>query len=217
MAPTTGEVAVPADVPPEWAAMMRLAARIAPTSFTPKAMRGKAGEVLATFMLGHELGLAPITALRSIHVIDGQPTCSAQLMRALILSKGHRLDWREVSTERVILDARRRDTGSTCRVIWTLDDARRAKLLGKGNWATYPRAMLAARATSETARLLFADLLHGLAYTPDEIAPGEAWPVVDVSSIPAYESGGDLLDDSDEDAEWRAAARGDTDDTEGYE
>jgi hypothetical protein len=192
--PTAPVEAMP-EVPGEWNALYRLAQRIAPTSFVPKAMRGKPGEVLACFLHGHELGLPPITALRSIHVIDGTPTASAQLMRGLILQHGHILQWREVTSERVVLYGRRRDTGSDALVTWTMDDARRAKLVGKGNWATYPRAMLAARATSEIARLLFADLLHGLAYTPEEVGVVGPFDAIDINYRPDVDrETGEILD-----------------------
>jgi hypothetical protein len=177
--------ALPTDIPGEWAALMRLAARIATTSMVPEPIRGRQHEVLAVMLHGAELGLAPITALRSIHVIKGQPTASAQLMRALIQRAGHMLSWREVTDERVVLYARRRDTGSEATVTWTAADAKRAGLWGKGNWSTYPRAMLAARATSEIARLLFADVLHGLAYTPEEVGYIGPLDAIDVDAQPS--------------------------------
>jgi hypothetical protein len=68
-----------------------------------------------------------------------------------------------------------------------MDDAKRANLAGKGNWKSYPRQMLAARATSEIARLLFADLLHGLSYTPEEVGGIGPYDAIDVTSEPAPE------------------------------
>jgi hypothetical protein len=164
--------------------LWRVAQRIAKTAMVPKALRGDAHEVLAVMAYGDELGIGPMAALRSIHMIEGAPTCSAQLMRALILGHGHVLQWREVRDDRVTLYGRRRDTGSDATVTWSMDEARRAKLLGKGNWGTYPRAMLAARATSELARLLFADLLHGVVYTPEEVGAVGPYDAIDVEWQP---------------------------------
>jgi len=196
------------------------------TQMVPKPLRGRADEAFAVMVYGRELGLEPFAALRSIYIVDGQPTCSAQLMRALIQSAGHLLVWREVGADRVVLYGRRRDTGADTTVTWTLDDARRAKLLGKGNWSTYPRAMLAARATSEMARLLFADALHGIAYTPEEVGAVGPYGAVDVDYVPTvdYDTGeildevtddtpahviqAEILDAEDAlDAEWLAEAR----------
>jgi hypothetical protein len=62
---------------------------------------------------------------------------------------------------------RRHDSQQVSRVTWTLDDARRANLAGRQNWRTYPRQMLAARASAELARLIFADVIGGLAITEE--------------------------------------------------
>jgi hypothetical protein len=157
------------------------------TEMVPKPLRGRPDAAFAVMVYGAELGLEPMAAMRSIFLIEGQPTCSAQLMRGLIQSAGHLLAWRQVSSERVELYARRRDTGADGTVVWTMDDARRAKLAGKGNWATYPRAMLAARATSEMARLLFSDVLHGIAYTPEEVGAVGPYAAIDVDYDPTVD------------------------------
>jgi hypothetical protein len=166
------------------------------TEMVPKPLRGRPDAAFAVMVYGAELGLEPMAAMRSIFLIEGQPTCSAQLMRGLIQAAGHLLAWRQVSSERVELYARRRDTGADGVVVWTLDDARRAKLLGKGNWTTYPRAMLAARATSEMARLLFSDVLHGIAYTPEEVGAVGPYSAIDVDYDPRVDhTTGEIVDD----------------------
>jgi len=150
------------------------------TEMVPKPLRGRPDAAFAVMVYGAELGLEPMAAMRSIFMIDGQPTCSAGLMRGLIQSAGHVLAFRHVADDRVELYARRRDTGADAVVEWTIEDAKRAKLFGKGNWATYPRAMLAARATAEMARLMFADVLHGIAYTPEEVGAVGPYAAIDV-------------------------------------
>lgn len=55
------------------------------------------------------------------------------------------------------------------RLSWTLEDARRAGLLDRGeNWQKYPRAMLRARLISEGVRTIFPGVAIGL-YTPEEV------------------------------------------------
>ena len=170
------EPAAMLDVPPSWVAFMRLAARIHDTSFVPRALRGQPHEVLAAMLTGDELGLGPMQSLRMINVIEGRPSISAELMRALVNRAGHRLSVVEAKQDRVTLTGQRRDTGATATVTWTLKDAERAKLTGNPAWSKYPRSMLLARATSELCRQIFADIVTGL-YTPEESAAieGQAW------------------------------------------
>lgn len=148
--------------------MYRLAQRISSTEMVPKALRGRPNAALAVMIYGHELGLEPMTALREVFIIEGTPSCSAKLMRALIYRAGHQLRFVEVSSRRVIVDGERNDGLGSARVIWTIEDARVAQLTAKDVWKRYPRQMLTARATSELARLIFSDTTIG--YTPEELA-----------------------------------------------
>ena len=165
-----------ADVPDSWVALMRLTARIYDTTFVPRTLRGNPNEVLAAMLTGQELGLGPMQSLRMINVIEGRPSISAELMRALVNRAGHRLSVVEARQDKVTLFGQRRDTGSSATVTWTLKDAERARLTGNPAWAKYPRSMLLARATSELCRQIFADIVTGL-YTPEEAAAieGQVW------------------------------------------
>jgi len=80
---------------------------------------------------------------------------------------------------------KRADTGSEATVSWSMKDAQLAGLAGRGAWKTYPRAMLLARATSELCRMLFADVVAGLSYTPEEAASiaGSEWNEVPVDPL----------------------------------
>jgi hypothetical protein len=179
--PTTAlDVApAPAPVPSLWEQSWRLSCRIASTPFVPGALRGRPESVLAAVLYGQELGLGPMQSLQGIHVIDGRVAAAPELMRALIARAGHRLDVVEATDDHVTMSGRRADTGATASVTWSMADAQRAGLLDKkgGSWRAYPRAMLLARATSELARMLFADVVSGLSYTPEEVASidGTVW------------------------------------------
>ena len=161
---------IPAGIPPAWNAAFRLSKRIAGTSFVPKGLRDDPNSVLAAILYGLELGMGPMQALRSINVIEGRPSLSAETMRALVHRAGHRISVVEARQDRVTLYGRRRDTGAEAKVTWTLQDATRAKLTGNPAWGKYPRSMLLARATSELVRMLFSDAVAGLSYTPEETA-----------------------------------------------
>jgi hypothetical protein len=163
----------------------KTAQRIANTPFVPTAFRGKPESVFAAVLYGEELGLGPMQSLNSIHVIEGKPSMSPELMRGLVARAGHRIDVKESSGDKVTLWGKRADTGSEATVSWSMKDAQLAGLAGRGAWKTYPRAMLLARATSELCRMLFADVVAGLSYTPEEAASiaGSEWNEVPVDPL----------------------------------
>lgn len=159
----------------DWVQLMapavELAQQVANTSFVPDGLRGNGPAIVAAILYGDEVGLGPMQALAKIAVINGRPTLSAEAQRALILAAGHELWVVESNNTRVTVAGRRHGSEQTSTVTWTLDDAKRANLAGKQNWRLYPRQMLLARATAELARLVFADVIGGLAAT--EEADGE--------------------------------------------
>ena len=152
-----------------------LAGKIAATDFVPDAMRGKPAVVAAAILYGRELGMEPMTALRSINVIKGKPALSSEAMRALILAAGHDLRFVEMTATRCIVEGKRRGQDEATRVAYTMDDAKKAGLAGQQQYAKMPRQMLAARATAELARLIFADVIGGLLsdIEADETEPTE--------------------------------------------
>lgn len=166
----------------------KLAQRVNTTPFVPKAMQGKPEHVLACVLYGRELGLGPMQALNSIHVIEGRAAASPELMRALVASAGHRIDITENTNEACTMKGIRVDTQAEATVRWTVEDAKLAGLTHKDNWKRYPRAMLAARCTSELCRLLFPDVIAGLSYTPEEIQSITDQPTVTPVVEVTYES-----------------------------
>lgn len=171
----------------------KVAQKIANTPFVPTAFRGKPESVYAAVLYGEELGLGPMQSLTQIHVIEGKPSLAPEGMRGLVLKAGHRIDVKQASNDKVVLYGRRADSGSEATVEWTMKDAQLAGLAGRGAWKTYPRAMLMARATSELCRMLFADIIAGLSYTPEEVMSisGGEWqpstPVMDAPVEPVAE------------------------------
>ena len=141
---------------------------IANTEFVPRDLRGNLPAILACVATGRALGIADITALRSIHIIDGRPTYSAELMVMLARRYGHSIQG-EVDEGKAEVRGRRADNGDEMRVTWTLKMAERAGLLGKQNWRKYPEAMLWARAVSQLCRELFPDCFAGATYVPEEL------------------------------------------------
>lgn len=151
----------------------KLAKAIAHTDFVPKGLRGKEEAVLAAILTGHELGIEPMQALAKIYVIEGRPTISAEMMRAIVERAGHEVYPTELTNTRVTVCGKRKGSDRPpVEVTWTIDDAKRAKLDQKDVWRKYPRAMLYARATSEICRMLFPDVLAGVSYTKEELEDG---------------------------------------------
>ncbi|MFC9768817.1 hypothetical protein [Rhodococcus jostii] len=148
----------------------RVAQSLANTTFVPASMRGKPAEITAAILTGQEIGLSPMSALRSIDIIQGTPAMQAHALRGLVQSQGHEV-WIEDATDtRVIVAGKRKGSTITQRTEWSIDRARQLGLLGKDNWKKQPRAMLIARATAELCRLIASDVLLGLPYSSEELS-----------------------------------------------
>lgn len=172
--------------PPDLALTWKLSQRLCKTEFVPRSLQGRPEAVMAAILTGAELGIGPMQSLRSIDVIQGKPTLNAELMRALVLRAGHRIDFIEHSEIRCTLTGVRGDSGDSATVEWSMDDATRAGLLKKGGgWLTYPRAMLVARATSELCRLLFPDVVLGAGYIAEELGGPDPEPPTTDSHLAA--------------------------------
>lgn len=150
-------------------AFTKLANQIANTDFPPTEMRGKPEAIVAAFLMGREMGLGPMTSLMNLHVIKGKVGQSAHLMRAQILSKGHEVEYDEVSDTRCVIRGRRRGEDAWTFVTYTADQARRAKI----DLGGYPEDKLIARATARLARRKFADVISGMAYSVEELGDGD--------------------------------------------
>jgi hypothetical protein len=149
-----------------------LAKQIADTEFVPKAMRDNPAVVTACILFGAEIGIGPMQSLAKIAIIDGRPAPSAELARALLLSDGHDIWVEEATTTKVTMAGKRSNSTHVQKVTWTMDDAKKAGLAGKPNWARYPRQMLLARASVELARMVAPDSLGGISVFAEELDDG---------------------------------------------
>ena len=142
-----------------------IASQLAPRSVkTPEA-------AMVMIMTGRELGLTAMQSLRSIHVVEGKPLLSADLMLALAL----RLPTCEMfvcteTTDTIASFVAKRRGQPETRLSFTAEQAKNAGLSGKDNWKKYAAAMLRARAIAGLARLVFPDAFVGV-YEENEIAP----------------------------------------------
>lgn len=184
--PTTDlEVAKPADG--HLSERMKYAQALAAADLLPAAYRRKPANVLLAMEYGHALGLDTVTAIQSVHVIEGKPTASAQLIGGLVRRAGHRLRVTGDDTRAIAEIVRRDDPDFTFRSEWTIARAQAAGLTGKGPWKSYPAAMLKARAITEVARDACPEALAGVAYTAEELGADD---VAVVAPAPAADPWG---------------------------
>lgn len=141
---------------------------IAESTFCPKDMRGRAGDVLAAIQFGSELGMSPMAALQGIAVINGRPSLYGDALMALVLSQPDVIDVVEELDEKTMTASCTviRQRGARERSItrtFSMADAQKAKLAGKsGPWTDYPKRMLAMRARSWALRDACPDILRGM-------------------------------------------------------
>jgi hypothetical protein len=148
---------------------MAYAQAMASSTLLPKQYQRQPGNLLFALEYADALGVSPIHAITSIHVIEGKPTASADLIAALIRKAGHRLRVTGDDTQCVAVLIRQDDPDFEFRAEWTMKKAQSAGLTGKGVWKSYPGAMLRSRAITEVARMGAPDALYGVIYTPEEL------------------------------------------------
>lgn len=147
----------------EWARAM------APSNLLPRQFQGNPANLLYAVEYADSLGIERINAITSIHVIEGKPTASADLIAGMARRAGHRLRVSGDDSRAVAELIRADDPEFVYRAEWTLDKAKSAGLTGKGVWKNYPGAMLRSRAITEVCRMGASDALLGVVYTPEEM------------------------------------------------
>jgi hypothetical protein len=144
---------------------MKVSEMIAVSSFAPKGMQNRPGDILVALQMGQELGLKPMQALQNIAVINGRPSVWGDAMLA-ICRNCREFEMIEERLDEATMKA-------TCIVKRKLQpevirhfskaDAETAKLWKKeGPWTTYPKRMLQMRARAFALRDAFGDVLRGM-------------------------------------------------------
>lgn len=174
---------------------IRYAQALSDANMLPAQYRKQPANLLFAIEYADMLGLSPMAAITGVHVIEGKPSASANLISGLVRKAGHRL---RVFVERpqggpvaVAQIVRSDDPEFTFESRWDMARARTAGVATKHVWKSYPEAMLKARAITEVAREACEEALSGLSYTPEELGAnvdadgnpgGEAAPVARVQS-----------------------------------
>jgi hypothetical protein len=154
---------ISAMIPTDIDQAFRLARAIAMSGMAPKAYGQDENKCFVGILAGAEVGFAPMQALQSIAVINGNPSIWGDGAMALVQASG------------LLEEIEETDDGNeaTCRVVrkglapivrtFDMDDAKKAGLAGKaGPWTQYPKRMRQMRARSWALRDGFADVLKGL-------------------------------------------------------
>lgn len=153
-----------------------VATSLADTMFIPQSLRGKPADITAAILTGAEMGLQPMAALRSLDVIQGTPAFRANTLRGLVQAHGHDI-WVESTTDtKAVVKGRRFNSDNVETATWTIERAQRLGLTSKPNWKSQPGTMLVARATTDIARRIAADVILALPYSSEELDDGEAAP-----------------------------------------
>jgi len=152
-------------------------------------------QAMMLFMLGRKFGLSAVDSLRMIHMIEGKPSMSAQLIVGIVQKSGmaEYFELDESSNTSAKWITKRKGDRKEKSWTFTVDDAKTAKLGGShkpenrgtfssdSNWAKFPAVMCSWRAAVFLARVVYADLVGGL-YMPDEIGGPEG--VIEIDGNP---------------------------------
>ena len=137
-----------------------------------------ASQAIVKILLGRELGLSPVIAMTSIHIVEGKPELSANLLASLV-KQSARYDYRvrETSNTACTIDFIQ-DGEVVGESTFLIDDAKRARIYREGGaWTRYPKAMLFARAMSQGVRAHCPDVGTGCpVYTEGEISGDDGPP-----------------------------------------
>jgi hypothetical protein len=168
--------------------------------FAASGLFGRAGnqetqvaECAIRLMAGMEAAFSPFASATGIHIINGKPAFSANLL-AQAVRRHPDYDYRVLEKTaqicRIKFLSRGEDLGTET---FTIEMAERAGLLKNPTWRSYPEAMLFSRALTAGMRTHCPDALGGHpAYTPEELGGGDVVPVM-VTEAPRLVPDTDLI------------------------
>jgi hypothetical protein len=160
--------------------------------FAASGLFGRAGnqdtqiaECAIRLMAGMEAGFSPFASATGVHIINGRPAFSANLL-AQAVRRHPDYDYRVLEKTAKICRIRFLSRGEVLgEELFTIDMAERAGLLKNPTWRSYPEAMLFSRALTGGMRTHCPDALGGSpAYTPEELGGDEVVPVTVTEPAP---------------------------------
>lgn len=155
----------------DWNMMLSWGETAFRSGMLPTAIKSKEAAAIIA-LKGRELGLPYMVAVAHIHVINGKPSMSAEMMQTLARKNlpGLVINFLKSDNTCAEIEFLRPEKGSKAFISkFTIDDATKAKLMGKDVWQQYPAAMLFSRAISAGLRKVCPEALMGVSYTPEEL------------------------------------------------
>jgi hypothetical protein len=151
--------------PTSLAEALAVSEALAKSDIVPTEYKAKPGNILVALGMGQSVGLNPMQSLQSICVINGKPSMWGDAVLGIVKNSGleeYTEETYEPSSQTATCKTKRR--GDPVEVVrsFSMDDAKRAGLLGKTTWQSYPRRMLQCRARAWALRDKYPDLLKGL-------------------------------------------------------
>ena len=124
-------------------------------------------DIFAAIAWGCEVNMKPMQALQGICVINGKPSIYGDAAIAMCLASGLLEDIEETIDDKLdggtaICKVKRKAMKTAKVFTFSMKDASKANLLGRGPWKSYPKRMLQMRARGFALRDLFSDVLRGM-------------------------------------------------------
>lgn len=174
MSETTALTRAPSAPPPaltapsmDFGSMMALSEQLVASGFLPDHIKRPA-QAVAIILAGQELGLPPMRALRSLVMVKGKITESADSQLGRFKAAGGRAQFVTLTDTLAELHLVH-PNGDTHTERFSLEDAKRAGLAGQGSmYAKYPKAMLRSRAITGGLKSVGWDGGAGV-YDPSEL------------------------------------------------
>jgi hypothetical protein len=154
----------------EWAKLKEVGSNAFKSGLIPSTIKNaEAATIIA--LKAYELGLPPMVGFSHIHVVNGRPGCSAELLLAGIRKEYPKVSIQYVESNEKIckIKVKRPDDDFYNEFQFTIEEAKAAGLLGKDVWKNYPTDMLRARAITRMKRAIFPEVLMGLDHTAEEL------------------------------------------------
>ncbi len=165
--PTTTVVTAPDAPTMSFTDMLTMGQELVRTGFLPDHIKNGA-QAAAIILAGRELGMPPMRALRSIFLVKGKITESADSQLARFKTDGGRAQFKTLDDTRAVLWLKH-PNGDEHTETFTMEDAKRAGLVSSGMYSKFSKAML--RSRSITAGLKSIGWEGGAgAYDPSELA-----------------------------------------------